>query len=1055
VRRRVNQTGPENHMLAVLGSIASLCVLAIGVMVFAAYQVRARYEQQAALTVENSVGLLAQSIASEFARSDIVLKSVVMEMEARLAAGNVDRDGINDYIARLAKLHPELFAIRVVEPDGRVRYGVDQSGKAIAADSSVNVSDRDYFKQARDQEKPELVFTPPFMGRVIVTPVMQLVRRFSGPDGRFAGITYVAFDIETLNRLVRSVNLGPNGLSSLRMYDHTLVARYSPSGTDSSQIGKKMVDPDLAEALARNPESGLYRAISPDDGRPRTFAYRKVEGYPGYVLAGIAVSDIASGRWEDFLGLVVAVPIFLIAGAIGVRRARTVNRRLEEQYTTALMNASGDAALLIDGDGFVLAANAELAGRFGLSAEELVGKAFFELLPPDLALSRRAACGQAMASGESVCLVDEREGLILENLIYPVRDTDGRYRRVAVYSRDITQRCLAEKQLVQLKEQYQQLFNDSPDAYLIMSFDQGRILDCNRATEILLGGERSAIIGKSPDQLSPFRQPDGRTSAESIPEKIAAALKTGHHCFEWVHRRLDGTDIWVEVTLSVSTYNGRRVALVAWRDISGRKQAEARLAESELRFRSLVEGTSDWVWETDADNRFSWFSDSFESTQGFPSSRLIGKRRWEGASQDQDGDTGIWQQHMEDLAARRPFRDFRYWIRAENGKPRWISVNGAPRFEADGTFSGYRGSASDITEKAEQALRLRMLSTAVEQSPVSVFITDTDGRIEYVNRAFILNTGYGPEEVIGRTPRILASGDTSQETYRQMWQTISSGRPWSGEICNRHKNGEKRWDMVSIAPIQNDFGQIIQYVALEEDITERRELQESLRRINAELEQFAYVASHDLRQPLRMITSYLGLIGRQMAEQMNDEQKSFLAFATNGAKRLDALILGLLEYSRTGQFRAMAPVDLGDVVRDALLNLTIAIQEAGGEVQIDGDLPMVSGDRLDLLRLFQNLIGNAVKYHVPGRPPLVEVSCHQEANEWIISFKDNGIGIAREDKDRVFSIFQRLVTGEEYEGTGIGLAICKKIVEQHGGRIWLDSEPGVGTTFHVALPAAI
>ena len=485
------------------------------------------------------------------------------------------------------------------------------------------------------------------------------------------------------------------------------------------------------------------------------------------------------------------------------------------------------------------------------------------------------------------------------------------------------------------------------------------------------------------------------------------------------------------------------------------RRTQRHLAISEERFRTLVEGTTDWVWETDAHHRFTWFADSFEAVIGLPSSGLIGLRRWDAVSKDRDIDVTPWQIHMDDLEAHRAFRDFRYWISAGDGQSRWISISGSPRFDENGDFQGYRGSGTDITAEAEAALRLRMLSTVVDQSPVSVVITNPDGMIEYVNEHFTTVTGYAADEVRGKNSRVFASGETTAETYQDLWTTILAKKRWSGEIKNRRKNGQFHWEIMAISPVVNDEGEIVHFVAIKEDVTQRRELEDQLLRSNAELEQFAYVTSHDLRQPLRMISSYLSLIEKRMGADMTGELRGFFGFAVDGAKRMDRLILDLLEYSRTGQ-HASPPetVPLQSAIAEAVANLEATMDDAGASVQIARDFPTIQGTPSELVRLFQNLIGNAIKYRAPDRPPVVAVEWRDDGRFWRLAVRDNGIGIAPEDRERAFGIFQRLVTREQYEGTGIGLSICKKIVENRGGTIWIESEPGRGSTFHFTLPKA-
>ena len=479
----------------------------------------------------------------------------------------------------------------------------------------------------------------------------------------------------------------------------------------------------------------------------------------------------------------------------------------------------------------------------------------------------------------------------------------------------------------------------------------------------------------------------------------------------------------------------------------------AQSQEREARYREYAEAAADWYWESDADHRFSWFSPEFEAVLGVKPERMLGERM--------EIDSQQWQAHIADLTAQRPFRDFKYWLEDGRGRSRWIKINGLPRFDESGAFIGYRGIGIDISAAVESAHRMHMLNRAVEQSPVSIVITDLDARIQYVNGEFLRVTGYGMDEVIGCNPRILRSEHTPDETFRSMWQALAAGSKWEGELVNRRKSGELYWEWASIQPIQNIEGEFTNYLAIKTDITEQKanearlaQLVEELGRSNEELEQFAYVASHDLRQPLRMISAYIALLQKNLGPTLDEDNKTFLGFAIEGARRLDRMIIDLLEYSRIGRLAAALPVDLNQAIADSLRHLEIAITEAGAEVRVAPGLPTVAGDESELVRLFQNLIGNAIKYTAPRRPARVEIDWRDSGAEWVVAVRDNGIGIASEDRDRVFGIFQRLVSREQYEGTGIGLAVCRKIAEHHGGRIWVESEPDVGSTFSVAFAKA-
>ena len=228
--------------------------------------------------------------------------------------------------------------------------------------------------------------------------------------------------------------------------------------------------------------------------------------------------------------------------------------------------------------------------------------------------------------------------------------------------------------------------------------------------------------------------------------------------------------------------------------------------------------------------------------------------------------------------------------------------------------------------------------------------------------------------------------------------------------------------------------------------------QAQLEESNERLEQFAYAASHDMREPLRMVSSYLQLIEKRHADDLDEEGEEFLEFAVNGANRMQEMIDALLDYSRVDtQGDPFEPVDLNAVLADIQKDLEVRIERSDAEIEIE-ELPRVEGDAAQLRQLFQNLLSNAIEYS-GDEPPRIEVTAEGDGAEWIVSVSDEGIGIDPEDQERIFEVFQRLHSHEEHAGTGIGLALCERIVERHGGEIWVDSEPGEGTTFSVTLPA--
>ena len=235
--------------------------------------------------------------------------------------------------------------------------------------------------------------------------------------------------------------------------------------------------------------------------------------------------------------------------------------------------------------------------------------------------------------------------------------------------------------------------------------------------------------------------------------------------------------------------------------------------------------------------------------------------------------------------------------------------------------------------------------------------------------------------------------------------------------------------------------------SLEQRVAKRTK---ELKRSNEDLEQFAYVASHDLQEPLRMVTSYMQLLRQRYKEKLDQDAEEFMGFALDGAERMQRLIVDLLTYSRVGtKAKALVPTNLNDVLERSVRNLTVAIEESGAKLNTV-ELPTVQGDGVQLTQLFQNLIANAIKFR-SERPLEIRIGVQQEPGAWHFTVSDNGIGIPKKDFDRIFIIFQRLHTREKYPGTGIGLSVCKKIVERHGGRIWVESEEGKGTTFHFTI----
>jgi PAS domain S-box-containing protein len=383
-------------------------------------------------------------------------------------------------------------------------------------------------------------------------------------------------------------------------------------------------------------------------------------------------------------------------------------------------------------------------------------------------------------------------------------------------------------------------------------------------------------------------------------------------------------------------------------------------------------------------------------------------------------------------------------------------TNYIPDRAADGTVRGFYAMTFDITalKNAERQLR-----TVMESSPLGMYVTDADGKCTYTNPAWQRIAGMTLEQSLGDGWGGALHPDDRQRVYAEWSAAAASNRSYRSEHRFLRPGGSVAWTRVHAAEMQ-DAGHIVGYVGMVEDISEKHLLDvalaqkaEELARSNGELEQFAYVASHDLQEPLRMVTSYTQLLRKRYSERFDEDASEFMDYIVEGGQRMQTLITDLLELSRVNTTqRALEPVDFARVLDDSLAMLKMRIAETGALIGHD-PLPVVSGDARQLGQVMLNLIGNALKFR-GSETPQIHISAQREEGTWHIAVADNGIGIDARYFERIFVIFQRLHTRSEYAGTGIGLAICKKIVERHGGRIWVESVIGKGTTFHFTLMPA-
>ncbi|CCQ74081.1 PAS domain S-box protein [Magnetospira sp. QH-2] len=603
---------------------------------------------------------------------------------------------------------------------------------------------------------------------------------------------------------------------------------------------------------------------------------------------------------------------------------------------------------------------------------------------------------------------------------------------------------------------FEDLYNNAPDMFASVDARTKVILQCNDTLCRKLGYEKKELIGQP---FTIIYHPD---SLEKVSKTFANFTVTGEvHNAEFILRRRDGQVI--PAILNVTAVRDDTGAIVAsrsiWRDISGIVLARENLEKREQYFRSLFEKAPLGYQSLNDEGKFIVVNQAWLDMLGYTREDVIGR-----PFQDFLIDEGFVETNLPELKAKGEIQLPVTRMKCADGQEKIVHIDGRIGFDEDGNFLQTHCMLTDVTEqkKARDAL-LRSESFAqsiIENEPDCVKIIGTGGRLEYMNPAGLAMIEVDDlSQVKGKSVFPIIT-----EEYREAFADLTQ-RILAGEEKLRLEfqivglKGTPRWLATHAVPIRDADGQVEALLGLTRDISAQKEAQAQvqkalteLKRSNEELEQFAYVSSHDLREPLRMVTSYLQFLQRNHGEKLDEEANEYIGFAIDGAQRMDYLIRDLLAYSRVNTHtKPVERVAAKAVADQAVINLKQVIEDKGATIEV-GEMPTVIADKNQLLSLFQNLIGNALKYSSTERAPVIRVQAEQHDEEWHFQVSDNGIGIEPAYFQRIFVIFQRLHQREQYEGTGIGLAICKKIVANHGGEIWVNSDPGQGTTFTFTMP---
>jgi PAS domain S-box-containing protein len=489
------------------------------------------------------------------------------------------------------------------------------------------------------------------------------------------------------------------------------------------------------------------------------------------------------------------------------------------------------------------------------------------------------------------------------------------------------------------------------------------------------------------------------------------------------------------------------------------------------RYQSLVLAIAQVIWTNDAKGEMVGEQPSWAAYTGQTPDQYQ-RRGWLDAvhPNDRAQNLELWERAV---AARSPC-EYEHRLRRNDGEYRHFSVRAVPVFADDGAIREWAGIHTDITQRklTEQSLRdgERQFRELADAMPQIVWGARPDGHFDYYNRRWYAFTGR-PEGTGGDASWAdVVHPDDQKESLERWHAAIKSGDAYEIEYRLKRKDGDYRWYLTRALPVRDHDATITRWFGTCTDIDERKRTEDQLRssavmlvQSNRELEDFATVASHDLQEPLRKIQSFVGCLRDEQSATLNPEGRDYLDRIQNAASRMTILVADLLEFSRiSSKGKAFIPVDLNEVIAGVVSDLEARLAQTGGRVEISA-LPTIASDATQMRQLLQNLISNALKFHRTDAAPVVRVSAEiidstdtngraQPGGTCRISVADNGIGFDEKYLDRVFTIFQRLHGRGDYEGTGIGLAVCRKIVERHGGTITARSKPGRGSTFMVSMP---
>ena len=784
----------------------------------------------------------------------------------------------------------------------------------------------------------------------------------------------------------------------------------------------------------------------------------------------------------------VVTPLKTGSGGVVVAHAAITERKRtemalerERRFLKTLVRTVPDLIWLKDTEGVYLACNPRFERLYGAKEADILGKTDHDFVDRELADLFREKDRAAIAAGkpstneEELTYADDGHRELVETVKTPMFDAEGRLVGVLGIARDITAARRIEAALRASEAMYRSLFDNMLNgfAHCRMLFENGRPLDfvylgVNRAFEMLTG-LRDVVGRKVTDVVPGIREADpelfevyGRVAATGQPAQFEVFVKS------------------LQAWFSIAVYSPQRDHFVAVFDVvTRRKRAERALLESKERLALALAAADQGTYDLNVQTGEAIVSPEYATLLGYDPERFKETNSAWAARLHPDDRGPTVETYRDYLAGRIPEYRVEFRQKTRSGEWKWILSRGKlVERDADGRPLRMLGTHTDITARKRAETKLRQLSLAVEQSTESIVITDLDGRIEYVNDAFVRATGYSREEVLGQNSRILQSGRTPPETFAALWATLTQGRSWKGEFVNRRKDGSEYVELAIVTPIHQPDGRITHYVAVKEDITEKKRLGEELDRHRHHLEELverrtvqlaeareraeaanraksAFLAnmSHEIRTPLNAV---LGLTHLLRRDGVAPEQTERLDKIDAAGRHLLAIVNDVLDLSKieAGKLELeQADFHLSAVLDHVRSLIADAAKAKGLAVAVDGDdVPLwLRGDATRLRQALLNYAGNAVKFTERGTITLRAVLLEDVGGDLWVRFEvqDTGVGIPAEPLSRLFEAFEQAdaSTTRRHGGTGLGLAITRRLAALMGGAAGAESEPGQGSTF--------